>query len=52
MDLRSRRGVGVEAVADTLTGQVRDVFVRTPDGSIYRRGAGRVAQIRIKGDEI
>lgn len=46
-----RRGVIHDVVLDNKTDQVRDVMVRTADGTIYRRGAGRVAPLRFVGDD-
>lgn len=45
-----RRGIVEDIVLDPLTKQVRDVKIRTPEGNVYRRGAAKVAPIRVNGE--
>lgn len=42
-----RRGIVEDVIIDPLTKQCRDLVVRTPDGSLYRRSAAKVAPIRV-----
>lgn len=46
-----RRGIVVSTTPDSVTQQVRDLSVRTADGSVYRRHASTVAPIRVQKEQ-